>query len=311
LIDPYNKYNLHYNEGDTLDLVIKDKWNIDEFDAVIGNPPYNSSGNTGTGNTIWQNFTKKSLNKWLKSNGYLVFVHPPGWRKPNTEKGKYYGLYKLMTIENQLVYLSIHGIKNGQQTFKCGTRYDWYIIEKKQKYKNTNINDEKKNKLTINMNDFNWLPNYNINIIQNILAKNDEERCPIIYNRSNYGSDNKKYISKKKDDEYKYQIVHTIPQKGVRYIYSKINNKGHFGISKVIFGDNGFNDAIIDIDGNFGMSENSMAIKIENLSDGNNIQRALTSNKFKNIIKSCIIGNFRIDWRLFNDFKKDFWKEFI
>ena len=32
---------------------------------------------------------------------------------------------------------------------------------------------------------------------------------------------------------------------------------------------------------------------------------------FKEIIKSCIIGNFRIDWRLFNEFKKDFWKEFI
>jgi len=214
LIDPYNKYKLHYNEGDTLDLDIKDKWNIDGFDAVIGNPPYNSSGNTGTGNTIWQNFTKKSLNKWLNLNGYLVFVHPPGWRKPNTEKGKYYGLYKLMTIENQLVYLSIHGIKDGQQTFKCGTRYDWYIIEKKQKYKNTNINDEKKNKLTINMNDFNCLPNYNINIIQNILAKKDEERCPIIQSMSDY-EPRKKWMSKVKNKEFKYPCIHSTPQKGI------------------------------------------------------------------------------------------------
>jgi hypothetical protein len=40
LIDPYNEYKLNYNEGNTLELDIKEKWDIDGFDAVIGNPPY-------------------------------------------------------------------------------------------------------------------------------------------------------------------------------------------------------------------------------------------------------------------------------
>ena len=35
------------------------------------------------------------------------------------------------------------------------------------------------------------------------------------------------------------------------------------------------------------------------------------SIEFKNIIKSCLWGNFRIDWRLFTYFRKDFYKEFI
>lgn len=48
LIDPYNEYKLNYNEGDTLELNIQDKWSIEGFDAVIGNPPYNSLGNTNT-----------------------------------------------------------------------------------------------------------------------------------------------------------------------------------------------------------------------------------------------------------------------
>ena len=143
LIDPYNEYKLNYNEGDTLKLDIKEKWDIDGFDSVIGNPPYNSSGGTGTGNTIWQNFTKVSLNKLLQNNGYLLYVHPPGWRKPNTERGKFYGLYKLMTQENQMLYLSIHGIKDGKKTFNCGTRYDWYIIQHTSKYTTTIVNDEK------------------------------------------------------------------------------------------------------------------------------------------------------------------------
>ena len=71
------------------------------------------------------------------------------------------------------------------------------------------------------------------------------------------------------------------------------------------------NDAIIDMEGKYGMSENSMAIKVDNIEEAINIKKALLSHNFKEIIKSCIIGNFRIDWRLFNEFKKDFWKEFI
>jgi len=296
--------------GDTLELNIKDKWNINSFNMVCGNPPYNSSGDTATGNTIWQDFTKKSLNEWLIPNGYLLFVHPPGWRKPNTEKGKFYGLYNLMCIDNQMLYLEIHGIKDGQKVFNCGTRYDWYLIEKKKHYKQTIIIDENGEKHDYELSNFSWLPNSKIDLIQKILITNNEA-CSIIYNRSNYGSDNKKYISKQQNEIYKYPIIHTIPLTGIRYIYSSINDKGHFGISKVIFGDNGLNDAIIDMEGKYGMSENSMAIKVDNIEEAINIKKALLSNNFKEIIKSCIIGNFRIDWRLFNEFKKDFWKEFI
>ena len=301
----FNNYS-----GDTLELNIEDKWNINGFDMICGNPPYNSSGDTATGNTIWQDFTKKALNEWLLPNGYLLFVHPPGWRKPNTEKGKFYGLYNLMCVDNQMLYLEIHGIKDGQKVFNCGTRYDWYLIEKKKHYKQTIIIDENREQNNYDLSKFSWLANSKIDLIQKLLA-NDNETCPIIYNRSNYGSDNKKYISKQQNETYKYPIIHTIPLSGIRYIYSSINDKGHFGISKVIFGDNGLNDAIIDMEGKYGMSENSMAIKVDNIEEAINIKKALLSNNFKEIIKSCIIGNFRIDWRLFNEFKKDFWKEFI
>jgi 16S rRNA G1207 methylase RsmC len=119
---------LNYNEGDTLRLDIKDKWGIDGFDAVIGNPPYSLSGNTG--NSIWQCFTKHSLNKWLANSGYLIFVHPPTWRKPCYDKSKMKGLFKLLTYDNYMIHLSIHGIKDGRKTFKCGTKYDWYVIKK-------------------------------------------------------------------------------------------------------------------------------------------------------------------------------------
>lgn len=305
------EFDFNNYTGNTLELDVYSIWKINKFDAVIGNPPYNSSGNTSTGNTIWQDFTKKTLNELISPNGYLLFVHPPGWRKPNTEKGKFYGMFKDMTETNQMLYLEIHGVKDGQKVFHCGTRYDWYLIERKPKYKNTIVLDENNTMIEIDMNIFKWLPNSNINTIQNILAQPQVIRCPIIYNRSNYGSDNKKYISKIQTEVYKYPVIHTIPLSGVRYIYSSINDKGHFGVSKVIFGDNGLNDAIIDMDGQYAMSENSMAIEVDDIYIAQNIKKALLSKKFKDLIKCCIIGNFRIDWRLFSEFKKDFWKEFI
>lgn len=79
----------------------------------------------------------------------------------------------------------------------------------------------------------------------------------------------------------------------------------------MIFGDNGLNNAIVDMDGEYGMSENSMAIEVSSVEEANNVKKCLLNDKFKKFIKTCIIGNFRIDWRLFKDFKKDFWKEFI
>ena len=78
-----------------------------------------------------------SLETLLKKDGYLVFVHPSGWRKPNTKRGKFYGLYNLMCIENQMIYLEIHGIKDGKKTFDCGTRYDFYVIKKQACNKKT------------------------------------------------------------------------------------------------------------------------------------------------------------------------------
>ena len=51
--------------GDTLKVNIKEKFNLEGFNIIISNPPYNSPGKTGTGNTIWQYFVEKSLNDWL------------------------------------------------------------------------------------------------------------------------------------------------------------------------------------------------------------------------------------------------------
>jgi len=304
-----DKYKLNIYEGDTLNMDVKKEFGVDKFDVVMGNPPYNASGNTSTGNTIWQEFTKKCINEWL--NGYLLFVHPSGWRKPNTERGKYTKLFDLMTKQNQMLYLEIHGVKDGKKTFNCGTRYDWYLIEKKTQYKNTIILDEDGNKNDYDLSEWSWLPNSNILEINKLLAKKDDERCPIMYDRTAYGADKKDRVSSKETNVFKYPCIHSTPKTGIRYMYSKVNDRGHFGVSKVIFGESGIYNPVIDMDGKYGMTQGAMAIQVDNLEEATLISKVIESDTFDKIIQSCIFSSFRIDWNIFKEFKKDFWKEFL
>ena len=159
------------------------------------------------------------------------------------------------------------------------------------------------------MSNFKWLPNYNIDTIQTILAKENDEKCIIIQSMSSY-EPRKKWMSKTKTDEFKYPCIHSTPKSGIRYMYSKVNDKGHFGVPKVIFGESGINEPVIDMNGKYGMTHGAMAIQISNLEEANNICKAIKSDKFSKIIKSCLFSSFRIDWNIFKYFKKDFWKKF-
>jgi hypothetical protein len=303
-----NKYKLNYHIGDTLKINILDQWGLDGFSAVIGNPPFNFPRHLGSGNTIWRYFTKDALNKWVKPNGYLLFVHPTGWRKPNSTRSKYFGLFNLMTYENQMLYLSIHGIKDGKVTFKCGTKYDWYLIKNKKKYKNTEINDENGNTLSIDMSKIEWLPNYNINNIIKLVSSNGE-KLNVIFNSAYH--ERLACINDEKTDEFKYPLIHSTPKKGIRYKYSKYNDRGHFGIPKIIFGEAGLGHIIIDIDGKYGMTQGAIAIVINNIEDANNIRNALLTDKFNKLLRACSWGIFRIESQLFTHMKNDFWKDFL
>jgi hypothetical protein len=312
LLNPNEKYTLHYNEGDTLNCDITKKWNLTHFDAIIGNPPFQnkqiSKGKRGGGDLLWNKFVVKSLQE-TKENGYLVFVHPSGWRKPESENSKYNGLYKLMTNDNQMLYLEIHSTEDGIKVFKCGTRYDWYIIQKVQRFKNTIVKDEDGKVIEIDTAKWAFLPNKMFDTIYKCLSTNPNDtalRCNILFSRSNYGSD-KKWVQATKNTEFKYPLIHSTPQKGVRYLYSSKNTNGHFGVPKVIFGETGIYNSIIDFKGEYGMTQGTMGIPIESEKEGNDIKLCIESEIFKQMMNACSWSNYRIDWRLFTYFKKNFW----
>lgn len=216
-----------------------------------------------------------------------------------------------MCLQNTMIYLSIHGIKDGQTTFNCGTRYDWYLIRNGYEDRITIVRDEKGTTNNVIMKDFRWLPNYNIESIIRILARDGEERCEIMYDRTAYEADKKQWMSATKNEEFKYPCVHSTPKSGTRYMYSKVNDRGHFGVSKVIFGDGGISTPIVDIGGEYGMTQHAMAIEISIPEEGFELAKVLTSSTFQDVIKSCMYSSYAIDWNIFKDMRKDFWKEFV
>ncbi len=314
LLDPYDKFQLNYYEGDTLDINLYQKWNINGFNAIVGNPPYNNKqeaeGKKGGGDLLWNKFLLKSINNWLLNDGYLLYVHPSGWRKPESDRSKYKGLFKLMTHDNQMIYLEIHDTKDGMKVFKCGTRYDWYLLQKTKCFKETIINDEKRNISSVDLSQLEFLPNYDFAFLISLLKKKDEEGVNILFSRNDYES-RKKYVSEEETTEFKYPLIHSTPQKGVRYMYSSTNEHGLFGVPKIIFGESGINkSAIIDINGLYGMTQEAMAIH-DNIENFENIKKAIESDRFSKLLNACSWSNFRIDWRLFTYLRKNFWKEFV
>ena len=78
LIDPYNEYNLNYYEGDSLELDIKEKWNIDKFDLTGFNPPYNENPENSKDphmKPVYQDW----IYKFSKLSEILLFITPSKW----------------------------------------------------------------------------------------------------------------------------------------------------------------------------------------------------------------------------------------
>ncbi len=316
LFDSENKYKLNFHRGSFLDenfVDVMKSWGVEKFDVVVGNPPYNNDqkaeGKRGGGSTLWDKFVIKVLNYFLKENGYLVFVHPTLWRKPQSDRSTSKDVSELM-MKKQIHYLECHDSNDGLKVFNAGTRYDFYVLENCPIYKETLINGEDRKNVLVNLKNYDFIPNYNLELFDKIIAKEGDDKCPILFNVSNYET-RKSWVSDDKNDEYKYTLIHSTPKGGTRYKYSSRNDNGHFGISKIIFGDGGIGDVIIDMNGEYGMTQHSMGILVSSLDEANNIKKALLSNNFNEFLKTVMWSNFQIDWKLFSYLKKDFWKEFI
>jgi hypothetical protein len=140
IFDINNEYKLNVYHGDTLQLDPLETFNIEKFDIIIGNPPYNKGGirsHTGKhlgdkNETIWTKFVEKGL-KWLEPNGYLTFINPLSWLKKN------HSLHNIM-LERHIIWMTLLDNSKSKELINADIPLSIYLLQNK-----LNINKNKTN----------------------------------------------------------------------------------------------------------------------------------------------------------------------
>ena len=294
-----------------------------EFDIIIGNPPFNAEqtheGKKGGGANLWPKFVEKSLSggTLVKPEGWLLFVHPALWRKPPSPKAE--TLFDKMVHDNHMLYLEIHSKLDGKRDFGVQTRYDFYLIRKRRPTPHSDfttiVKDQRGQEQRIDLSDWRFLPNHSFDLIEPLLSSKTQEEY-VIFSRSQFGTD-QKWVNQIKDEVYQHPLVHSTPTEGHRiYWSSRRDDQSYvpmFGMPKVIFGESGINNAICDIDGEYGMTQCAIGLKIPDPIDreGPAMKKALESETFHTILEAMSFSNFRIDWRMFLFIRPDFYRDLL
>ena len=309
-----DKYKLNIYEGDTLKMDVKREFNLladfSGFDVIMGNPPFQEKVGDRKTQPLWHLFVIHSL-IILKTGGYLVFVHPSGWRSP---EGLFKNILDLVQSKN-LKYLCMNDFKKGQEVFKVGTNFDYYVLQNTIDPNNiTIITDINETTIEKNINSWKFIPSGGFDLYEKILTTKDEERVNVLYNSSLFET-RQDYVSKEKTPEYKYPCVYTITKRdGIKFFYSSIQHpkteKKDMFVPKVIWSNGLGTYPIIDLKGEYGLTQFSYAI-IDDVNYLKNIETALNNPKFIELMEYVKFQNNKYNYKIISLFKKDFWKEFI
>jgi SAM-dependent methyltransferase len=279
--------------------------NTMKFDVIAGNPPYQKPdsdsrlGSRGSSD-LWPSFVTKCLDL-LKPEGHLAFIHPNSWRKPEDR----YNFWRLLTKDNQMTRLVMSSGRGTQDWFGIGVRVDYYLVEKTTKYKNTTVVDHENTEYDLDLAKFDWLPNYAIHEISQMLGSG----CKVLYNTFYH---TQKEHTDYPDKAFKYPVVHTINQAGlgIRY-FDKIQtpDNTHFNVPKVLLNQNELQYPYNDYQGEYGMSQLTFGIAISSKEEGDEIIKFLNSEKGRRLIAATKWNTYYTDYGMFKTFKQDWYKQ--
>lgn len=290
VFDPEGVYAMKLYQGSFLDLNPKEEWDVDKFDVVFGNPPYQppSNGKKG-GKSLWPTFVEKSIG-FLKPDGFLVFVHPALWRKPENE------LHDLM-FGKQIHYLSIHNTQEGNMTFQAGTRYDWYVLQNTPTSKPTLIRfDDGIQSSVMITPELPFIVNHGGDIMENMRKKN--RNGYLLAERSSEGHSARDYVGKTKTTANIYPLINgSSNMRGIRLCWSSKALK-HQYTPKVIFSNGGIIQPFYD-SGKFGTTEGGIYIPVSSEEDGKKIVRYLKSKLVYYIVGATKWSNFETNKQIF------------
>jgi hypothetical protein len=275
-----------------------------QFDVIVMNPPYNSSSSQGgSAHTLWDKFVKKTIDNLIE-NGFLVAVHPDGWRS----LGNGFDKVKQLLKSKQFLFLELHDRRDGVKTFGVQTTYDFYCIKNVTCNHTTNIKCMDGTTEIADISKLTFIPNGMYKDFEKLLAKKDEERVTIMYDCKYHIQ--KEYVKKEQTEVFIYPVVYVTYKDGsTNFRYSNTKEHGHFGVPKVIFS-NGTSSPIVDRNGEYGLTEFAYGI-IDDVKNLENIKVAMLNPKFLELMSFSDGGVHRYNYKAISLFRKDFWKDFI
>lgn len=229
------KYNLQVTNHDFITFNSNKK-----YDLIVANPPYakflENGKRASKNHNLIKIFIKKALSQ-LKPNGYLLFITPDNWMSYADRN------VLIETITSlQIIHLDIHTAKKYFK--KIGSSFTWYIIQNCPFYKNINISGiwKKKDYVgSVMSQQRKYIPLLYNQIVQNILSKTiDNKELPKFQIKTSsylHKYTKSMFIRDKKDEEFKFKLIHTPSQT----VYSSIPHKFQEGYKIFISTTNKYN----------------------------------------------------------------------
>lgn len=280
-----------------------------KFDVVVGNPPYQEKVGPNKTESLWNKFVKKSF-EVCSEYGYVSLIHPSGWRNID---GKYKEIQVLLKNKN-LIHLDINSVEEGQKMFNATTPFDWYVIQNTTNKGMNSIKFESGEIKIVDISKLDLIPNDFFDKIMGLIANENEDKVEVLHSYSLYET-RKSHMNKSQSDTHIYPCVYSVLSDGtINLMYSTTNQKGHFGVPKVVFGNGTNPTSFVDNDGQYGLTQFAFGI-VDSAENLTLIQRAIKSDEFQKLNKAtkyvATAGNPLVYPKILSLFKKDFWKEFI
>jgi len=278
-------YDFNFNEyiGNTLDL------DLDfEFDAIIGNPPYqerNKNGKAKHGKSnLWTKFIDYSMNL-LKKNGYLLFITPTSWM------GGTVTCWDKM-ITNQIHYLNVNDCK--KYFPGIGSTFSYYLIEKCDIYKDTEVvclYNKKLYKSSLRLsNNLRMIPQLlnqtSLNIINKLFQWENEK---IFVRKDMIKNDNQ--IQKENEGDHINPVITFVRPDGykdIRYSNFKIFNQDD---KKVLLFRSGYINPTYE-NGEAGVGNNIHYAVVETEQEGYNLENMYKSDLYKFMFSICATSQY-------------------
>lgn len=131
-----------------------------KFDVYLGNPPFQSTDESGDrkskSTNLWSKFTQKGFDL-VNDGGYVAMITPSSWAANTVDinQGKV-KLFKDVFVKNNPVAINLHTVKDHFPG--VGSTFSYFVVQKAPNQGSTELVTADGNKIAVDLRGFNNLP---------------------------------------------------------------------------------------------------------------------------------------------------------